>query len=129
MDNSTIWILLGLIILIVLIAVVMLLSKQRTQARAEAGELRERAAGSEHLAEDREAEARATQEQAHLAEREATEAQQAAAEAEREAAAAQERAQTLDARAEHTTREARAERDHVTDTHLAADDIDPDTKR
>ena len=115
MDSTLIWVLLAVLVVLVLVAIWAFVNNQKkARQRVEASHLRERAAGSELEAEDRETAAR------HL--------QEEASEAKERAARAEEEAQRLDAEARQATREAREQRDHVTNDYLEADEIDPDTK-
>lgn len=116
MDSNLIWVLLVVLVVLVLVAIWAFVNNQkRTRLRDEAQHMRQRAAGGEPLAEDREAAARQVQEEAELARERAEQAEQEAAAREQEARAA--------------TAEAREQRDRVTDTYIEADEIDPDTKR
>lgn len=122
MDNWLMWLLLAVLVLAVLLAVWFFLRNQeRNRARATAEELRERAAGGESYAEERESIARRAQSEAEEARLEADAARKRAARAEQEAA-------ELDQQARGATEEAREHRDRVTDTYLKADEIDPDAE-
>lgn len=123
MDSTLIWVLLAVLVVLVLVAIWAFVNNQKkNRLRGEAEHMRQRAAGGEPIAEDREAVARQTQQEAEVARERAERARQEAAAQEEEAAAREKEARA-------STAEAREQRDHVTDTYIEADEIDPDTKR
>lgn len=108
-DNAWIWWVVAALVLLAIVAAVLAASRRRKvdAARAEAGQIRERAEAGETYVSGAEDRARELQERAREAEA---------------------RAEQLRHQADDATHQARDHRDRVTEDYLRADEVDPDVK-